>query len=189
MKHKLIRAVVALGLTAAAAPAFAHAGPAGHDFMHGLGHPLTGIDHFVAMLAVGLWAATRPSQSAWKAPVAFLACLTIGAVLGVAGGAVAMVEPVVASSIIALAAMLLLAPAVPDRGGLAIIGGFALFHGYAHGAEAAGGLTGYFAGFLLASALLHVAGWRIGTALFASRPARWASALGVGAVGLMLSFS
>lgn len=184
---KFIAVLVAAG--AGTGPALAHAGSAAHDLADGFAHPMTGVDHLLAMVAVGLWAATRPRRQAWQAPAAFLAALTIGAFAGLTFGASAMVEPVVATSLIALSALLLLSPRIGDRAGLAVIAGFALFHGYAHGGEATGGIGGFFAGFLIASAALHMGGYAIGTRVLASRVGRVAAGAGIGIAGLALTFA
>ncbi|MDZ5649936.1 HupE/UreJ family protein [Nitrospirillum sp. BR 11828] len=167
-------------------PALAHPG---HDggFADGILHPLTGLDHLAAMVAVGLWAATRPAARAWQAPVLFVAMLAVGALAGVAGGAFAPMDTMAALSVTLLGLMLIVAPLLPDAAGLGLIALFALVHGYAHGMEAGGHLLGYFAGFMVASALLHAAGWRLGGGLLATRWGRLASGLTLGVAGLALA--
>lgn len=169
-----------------ASPALAHPG---HDggLAAGLLHPLSGLDHLSAMLAVGLWAATRPAREAWRAPALFVAFLAIGAGLGVVGGTFGPVETMIAGSVSLLGVMLIAAPLLPNALGLAAIGAFALLHGYAHGAEAAGDLVGYFAGFMTASALLHASGWGLGRGLFATRWGRVASGVALAVAGIALA--
>lgn len=185
MKTKRTFAAIAAGAIAvSASPALAHSGGAAHGIWHGFVHPFAGGDHLIAMLAVGLWAATREPGRAWRAPAVFLACLLVGGLLGLGGGALAMVEPMIGASIFALAALVLIAPFVPERLGLALIGGFALLHGHAHGAEAFGVLPAYFAGFVVASAALHLIGWRIGTAIAVTRAGRIMAAGAIGIAGI-----
>ncbi len=69
-----------------------HGGAAGHDFLHGFMHPLHGMDHFLAMVAVGLWAAQRDRRSVWALPIAFVAFMAVGFVLGAGGVAMPAVE-------------------------------------------------------------------------------------------------
>lgn len=181
-----VAAVLGMGLIAS--PALAHPGHEG-GLVAGLTHPLTGLDHLLAMVAVGLWAATREAKRAWQAPAMFLSCLMVGGVLGVVAGPVAAVEPLVSGSLLVLAVLLIAAPFIGDRAGLTLIGAFALLHGHAHGGEASGLVAAYFVGFLMSSAALHLAGWRIGSALFVSPAGRWLAGLGIGAAGLALTFA
>lgn len=173
----------------AASPAFAHPGSAAHDFTDGIVHPLTGADHLLAFVAVGLWAATRPLGRAWQGPAAFLAALLVGALAGVTFGAAAAVEPLVTASLFAFAGLLLFASRVDERSALALIVTFGLFHGYAHGGEAGSAPFVFCAGFLATSAALHLTGLAIGARLFATRAGRVTAALGIGAAGLALSLA
>ena len=120
--------------------AFAHTGHGEHGFADGFWHPFLGVDHLLAMLLVGVWSVLN-ARKVWLAPAVFVALLTIGAVLGQNGIAVPMLEPLVATSVLVLGAMLALSfrPALPAA--LAVIGGFALVHGMAHGGELAAGST------------------------------------------------
>ncbi|MBS7669307.1 HupE/UreJ family protein [Croceicoccus gelatinilyticus] len=177
------RILTALAAFAAATPALAHTGNGAHDLIHGFSHPFAGWDHFAAMLAVGLWAATRAPKQAWHAPAMFLGVLAVGGV----GGLVLpgfSAEGIVAGSLFALAALLIVAPFIGNRAGLGLIGLFALAHGHAHGTEALGFLPAYFAGFIAASAALHLIGWKLGSAIFATRTGRFIAALGIGAAGI-----
>jgi len=178
----------ALAAAVAATPAFAHPGH-GSGLVAGLTHPFSGADHLLAMLAVGLWAATREAGRAWHAPVAFIVALAMGGVIGVASGPAYFTEWMVSGSLIAFAMLLFVAPFVGDKAGLALIAVFALSHGQVHGAEAIGSIPAYFAGFLAASAALHFIGWRSGRALFASPAGRWLAGFGLGAAGLALTLS
>ena len=186
MKH-IAKFAAACGSLLLAAPAFAHTGDGAHGLAHGLAHPMTGLDHLLAMVAVGLWAATRERGQAWQAPATFLSALALGGVGGLLLGASALVEPVVALSLVVLGAMVVFSARVPASFGLGVIGLLALFHGYAHGGEATGGALGYFAGFLIASALLHLAGFEAGRMALSGRLGRIASGAGLGLAGLALT--
>jgi urease accessory protein len=153
--------IAAAALAALAAPAHAHVGiGATTSLGAGFAHPLSGLDHIAAMVAVGLWAALKGGRAVWVWPAAFVGVMLVGGALGIAGVAVPLVEPGILASVVALGLLVALAADLPVAAGAAIIGVFALFHGHAHGAEipeTAGGLE-YLAGFALATALLHAAG-------------------------------
>ncbi len=146
----------------------------GHDhadgFASGLAHPLLGVDHLIAMLAIGVLAALLGGHARWAVPGSFLAGMLAFGLIGVGGAESALAEHVIIASIIVLGAAMALALRPP----LVVLAGFAaLFgaaHGYAHGAEGPGGLD-YLAGFMLATAALHGAGYALG-AQIASR-ASW----------------
>jgi urease accessory protein len=164
---KLKKAVLSAALlTAAVTPAFAHvdAGPTS-SFAAGFGHPLSGLDHMTVMIAVGLWAALKGGKAIW--PAAFVAVMLAGGVLGMLHVPVPFVEPSIMASVVALGLLVALAVDLPVSAGVAIIGVFALFHGYAHGAEvpeSAAGLE-YVGGFALATIILHGVGISAGLGL------------------------
>ncbi len=137
----------------------------------GFVHPFTGLDHLLAMLAVGLWAAQLGGRWTWAVPLAFVASMALGGALGFAGVNLPFVEPMIAASVLVLG--LLVALQVRLRySGLVLVGAFAIFHGIAHAAEmpAETPRLVYAAGFVLATALLHAAG--VGLGLLPR--ARWA---------------
>jgi urease accessory protein len=176
----------AAAVVALAVPTFAFAHPGAdaglhHGFAEGLVHPFTGLDHVLAMGAVGVWAGLRGGASRWLAPLVFVALLVAGALAGAAGLAPAGVEPLVAASLVVLGLLLAgyATPSVPLA--LAVIGGFALVHGAAHGVELGAGAA--LAGMAAGSALLHVAGLALAHAL-RSRPGPWAAALGTGTMAI-----
>ncbi|MDT8854360.1 HupE/UreJ family protein [Paracoccaceae bacterium Fryx2] len=144
--------------------ALAHTGHnAGAPFLAGLGHPVGGADHVLAMLAVGLWAAVSGGRALWAMPLAFVAAMLAGGAMGAMGVPLPGVEPVILASVIVLgsAAALALRPGLVPA--LAAIALFGVAHGFAHGAEGPGsGLAPYAAGFVLATAALHGAGLGIG---------------------------
>jgi urease accessory protein len=153
-------AALAILFGLAATPALAHVGVGDHfSFMHGFQHPLGGLDHLAAMIAVGLWGAIAGGRRVWIWPLAFVATMIVGGVLGRAGVALPMVEPAIALSVIVLGLLVAATVRVPVALGAAIVAVFAIFHGHAHGAEAPEtGWLGYAAGFIIATALLHAVG-------------------------------
>ena len=160
-----------LALLATSGVALAHPGHPGHDaassFLAGFVHPLTGADHLCAMIVVGLWSALT-SKRVWLAPLAFVAMLAAGGLLGMSHWvALPGVEPMIAVSLLVLGLMLATRAKLPVWAGAAVVGAFAIFHGFAHGAElpAEASAMHYLAGFLLATGLLHGIGIGAGVAL------------------------
>jgi urease accessory protein len=175
---KRLAAATAAALLAGAAPAFAHLNPAEHgSLLAGVSHPLTGLDHILAMLAVGLWAAQRGGRAVYAVPAAFVGAMTAGFLLGLAGMTLPFVEPMIAASVLALGVLVASAARLPVAASAGLVGLFALFHGVAHAAEL-GGAGAFSFGFGLAAATvaLHAAGIGIGLAL--GRGGRAGSALG-----------
>lgn len=159
------RTLLAIGLTAAsAAPAFAHLDPQEHgSLMAGLSHPLFGLDHILVMVAVGLWAAQIGGRALWAVPAAFVTMMAIGFGLAVAGVSLPFVEPVILASVVALGLLVAMAVRLDTSASAAIVAVFALFHGHAHGGElGAAGALPFAVGFVIATALLHVAGIALG---------------------------
>jgi urease accessory protein len=148
----------------------AHAHP-GHDatagFTHGFFHPFTGLDHALAMIAIGLWAAQRGGHALWAVPAAFVGVMALGGIAGATGITIPFMEQGVALSVLLLGILVAAAIRWPTLVSVAVAGLFALFHGHSHGAEMPADVSGfaYGAGFMLATALLHAAG--IGAAAFA----------------------
>ncbi|WP_193368697.1 HupE/UreJ family protein [Pelagibius marinus] len=186
MRKIFLPAAGFLAAATLAGPASAHTGGAVSGLTAGLAHPFLGLDHLLVMLAVGLWAAAQPAVRAWRGPALFLALLAVGGLTGLAGGALPFVEPGILASVVVLGAMVFAARRLPAGLGLAVLGGFALLHGQAHGAEAVGGLGGYFVGFLAASAGLHLGGFAAGQMLARWRYGLPAAGLGLGLAGLAL---
>ena len=149
----------------------AHPGMPGHThgFANGLAHPLTGLDHICAMVAVGLWAAQRGGRALWLVPSVFVSVMTLGGVLGMAAVPIPFVEQGIAASVLVLGLLIATAVSLPLPVSALLVGVFALFHGYAHGAEMPGSVSGlaYGVGFVAATAGLHLLG--IGSGLFAQR--------------------
>ena len=186
MKNK---ARVILGALAPSLPALALAHPGGFaehahaGFTSGLLHPLTGVDHLAAMLAVGVWSALA-LRPVWLAPLAFIALLAAGALAGFAGLAVPAVEPMIAASLLVIGLLIATRARLPLGLAVALAGGFAAFHGAAHGLELGGdGAGSALAGMLVSTAALHLAGIGLGYAVFSRR--RWLSASAGGALALL----
>jgi urease accessory protein len=149
----------------------AHPGAPGHThgFSNGILHPLTGLDHICAMIAVGLWAAQRGGRALWLVPATFVSVMIAGGILGMGHAGIPYVEQGIAASVLVLGVLIAAAVRLPVVASAAIVGLFALFHGYAHGAEmpaTASGLA-YGIGFVIATASLHLCG--IGLGLLAKR--------------------
>ena len=181
LRQNLRRAVALLLLGGLATAAQAHTGHGTSGLAAGLMHPLLGPDHLLAMLAVGVWSVTAlPAHKAWQGPVAFMLALALGAALGMTGATVPYLEHMIALSVVLFGAMLLLARrAMPAPVGLGLIAAAAILHGLAHGAEApAQGVAGYAAGFMAATAALHIAGVGIGLSIRRRLAARGGLALG-----------
>jgi urease accessory protein len=147
----------------ACAPTIAHAhtgvGPV-HDLIHGLAHPLTGLDHICAMVAVGIWAAQRGGRAIGIMPAMFVLVMAIGGALGMAGVTLPYVEPSIVLSVIVLGAFVATAVRLPLAVSLAIVSLFAIVHGYAHGVETPAEVSGvsYTLGFIAATVGLLAAG-------------------------------
>ncbi|MGH6965693.1 MAG: HupE/UreJ family protein [Phenylobacterium sp.] len=166
--HPIAFAAAASVLLTAAGAALAHPGHAGHE-IPGLGagllHPLTGVDHMLAMVAVGLWAALRGGRSLLTWPATFVAAMLVGFGLGGALGVVPGIEPAVLATVIVLGALTAANARMPDGAGLLLIALFGALHGYAHGADTAGGSFAFEAGMVATTAALHLAGIGLGLGL------------------------
>ena len=141
--------------------AFAHSGPEhATGFVHGFEHPLGGLDHLLAMVAVGVFAFVLAGRALWAVPLSFVAMMIVGFGAGVAGMPVPFVELGIALSSVLIGAAAAMGQRMPVAAATALVGAFALFHGHAHGAEMPGGTNGldYVAGFALATAGLHLVG-------------------------------
>jgi urease accessory protein len=133
-------------------------------FSHGFIHPLTGIDHVLAMMMVGVFAWQLGGRALWLVPITFVLVMAIGGVLGVTGIGVPFIEIGIALSVIVLGASVAFRVKAPMAIAMAVVGLFAIFHGHAHGSEMpenAAGMT-YGLGFMIATALLHLGGIGLG---------------------------
>lgn len=165
MKSIFKSGVLALAAAALPAVAYAHTGvgeTAG--FVHGFSHPISGLDHILAMIMVGVLAFQLGGRAVWAVPTTFVLVMALGGALGIAGINVPFVEIGIALSVIVLGAIVALNIRASTAVAMGIVGLFAIFHGHAHGAEMpenAGGVA-YAAGFMIATALLHMAGLGLG---------------------------
>ncbi len=177
--------------------AFAHPGLGPHAGLAlGFIHPLTGADHILAMVAVGILAATLGGRALWALPLAFLAVVAFGGELGISGVRLPLVELVIALSVVIMG----LAVALPRQCSLPaclmMVGSFALYHGYAHGTEMAQTVSAvrFVLGFVIATGMLHAIGIGLGIGVtFLSRTgARFAcsvAGLTIATVGIGLLIS
>jgi urease accessory protein len=190
-RFRWISLSVLLGLLMIPSVASAHAGHATTSgFASGFSHPLFGLDHLAAMLAVGLWAGQLGKKAQWLVPASFVGVMLLGGVLGMFGLESAMIEPAILSSVLVLGALIAMAAQAPLGVSMAVVGTFALFHGLAHGLEVPTTANGfsYAAGFTLATALLHVSGLAFSVAsqqLFKGRLVQIAG-LGLAVLGSVL---
>jgi urease accessory protein len=147
-------------------PAVAHIvdGNAAGGFLGGFAHPLFGLDHVVAMIAVGLWGAFLGPPAIWGLPIAFPMVMAFGGAMAILGIAVHGVEIGIAISAIVLGGMIALAARPPLIGAALIVAAFAIFHGHAHGAELPPGTdaVAFSVGFVMATGLLHLTGIAFG---------------------------
>lgn len=147
-----------------------HAHIGGHgqaSFGSGVLHPFSGVDHMLAMVAIGVWAARMGGRNLFLVPGAFVLAMIAGAVVGVYGGIVPFAETGVAASVVVLGLMVALAVNGAWQWTAPLAAAFALFHGYAHGTEipAFADHWGYFAGFVMATIALHASGVAAAVAL------------------------
>lgn len=170
-------------------------GVAAAGFSAGLAHPLAGIDHLLAMIAIGLWAVQLADRSGHAAalylvPAAFVAMMAVGGAVAMSGLALPDVETGIIGSVVVLGLLIAAAPQMPVSAGMAIAGVFALFHGHAHGGEVpeAASATLYAVGFLLSTAFLHGIGIALGLIAQSgrSRLAGRLSGAGIAAAGVAL---
>lgn len=133
----------------------------------GLQHPVSGLDHVLAMVSVGLWGAQLGAPAIWLLPVTFPIVMAFGGMLGLLGVSLPAVEFGIALSAIVLGLAILAAWRPPLPVAAVIVGFFAIFHGYAHGTELPPGASGlaYSIGFVAATGTLHAVGIGIGTIL------------------------
>jgi urease accessory protein len=156
-----MRLTLALLLALLPTAALAHGGH-GHaiGLIHGFMHPLGGLDHVLAMVAVGVFAFVLGGRALWLVPLSFVGAMVLGFLLGTGGVAVPFVELGIALSSIVIGAAAALGTPIPVVAATSLVGVFAIFHGHAHGAEMPVGAAGleYAFGFIFATALLHLGG-------------------------------
>lgn len=155
--------ILLLMLVPSIASAHTEAGNAG-GFLSGFSHPLSGLDHIVAMVAVGLWGAFLGVRAMWTLPVVFPVVMALGGALGVVGVPLPGVEIGIALSGIILGLMVSFAAKPPLWVAAGIVGIFAIFHGHAHGEEmpASANAMTFAIGFVISTGLLHLCGIAFG---------------------------
>jgi len=175
---KLATRLFALSLLLASGTAGAHTGHDTSGLAAGLAHPFGGMDHLLAMLAVGLWAAQTGGRRIWLLPAAFMAMLALGAGVAQFAPALQLIEPGIAASVLVLGLLVARASRFALPASLALTASFGLMHGYAHGAEMPGTVApaAYVLGFLAATAALHL----LGIAMGSTARERYARIAGVG---------
>jgi urease accessory protein len=167
MQLRSLRLSLLIALVAALSPgsAWAHVGVASASgFSHGLLHPIGGLDHVLAMVAVGMFAANLGGRALWAVPATFVTIMAFGGFLGIQHVGLPYAEIGIALSVVILGLVVTTQVHWPIAAAMALAGVFAVFHGHAHGAEMPLGASGasYAAGFIIATALLHAAGIAIG---------------------------
>ncbi|WP_297366003.1 HupE/UreJ family protein [Thauera sp.] len=183
LRRSIARPALAVVLALAAAPVLAHPDHGTASLATGLAHPLGGIDHLLAMIAVGLFAARQPGGARRMLPAGFVLAMLAGAALSAAGIALPAVETGIAASVLVFGVLIASLARLPLMAALPLVAAFALFHGHAHHAEmGAGSALAYTAGFALATAALHLAGLGLGRLLPDSRGGRFALRVGGGAI-------
>jgi urease accessory protein len=185
---RLARLIATIALLTVAAPAFAHPGHDHPGFAGGLLHPLTGADHLLAMVAIGLFAGLRGGRAIWAWPLGFVAAAGMGFLAGRFGFVAPMVEPAVLASVFVLGLLVTMAARVNLGAGMALVALFGFCHGQAHAGEAGSqAIVGFAAGFLITSAALHIAG--LGLSRFTGKV--WTRIAGAATMvgGLALAFA
>lgn len=134
------------------------------SFIGGLSHPILGLDHFLAMLSVGIVSAQIGGRAIWTVPSTFVSVMAVGGLLGLLGAGFVAIEFGIALSVLALGLVILAKQSIPVYGVMIAVGLFAIFHGFAHGAEMPNTAqpVRYALGFLTGTAVIHVAGVLIG---------------------------
>ena len=167
-----------IGIAAALVPtvASAHVGVGSTSgFSHGFWHPISGIDHVLAMVAVGMFAANLGGRALWAVPLTFVALMAAGGVLGIQHVNIPYVEVGIGLSVVILGLVVAFQVQWPVAAAMALVGVFAIFHGHAHGEEMPLSASGaeYAAGFMIATACLHIVGIGLGLGLQRMGTAYW----------------
>jgi urease accessory protein len=169
-KSAVFRNGLASVLAAVPTLALAHTGAGSSiDFMHGFAHPISGVDHVLAMVAVGIFAANLGGRALWGVPLTFMALLAVGGAAGIMEMPLPHVELGIALSIVALGLAIAVRFEWPVAVAMTLVGVFAIFHGHAHGTETpmAGSAIGYALGFVTATGSLHLSGLVFGIGIAA----------------------
>lgn len=157
----MLRLLATVVLALSATPALAHVGVGDTTgFAHGFSHPISGIDHVLAMVAVGVFAAHLGGRALWLVPATFMAMMAAGGAAGMAGSELPFVEIGIGLSVVVLGLVVAFGLNLPLTAAMGLVGLFAIFHGHAHGAEMPDTSSNfeYGVGFVLATGLLHAVG-------------------------------
>lgn len=183
----ILAAQTAMLVAACPTTALAHArGGEALGLLSGLRHPVTGLDHVLAMVAVGLWGAQLGAPAVWTLPVTFPMVMAVGGTLGLMGLQLPGIEVCIALSAIALGVMVWREARPNLLAAAFLVGFFAIFHGHAHGTELPPGGNGvlYSIGFVIATGTLHAVGIAMGLAH------RWpAGRLALRGAGVLISIA
>lgn len=168
--------LLAVGIILFPSLAFAHAGTGDyHGILLGLSHPFSGLDHLLAMLAIGLWAAQQGGRARWLVPLGFVSVMALSGLFSMSVAPLPFVEGGITLSLLALGLLIMLTIRLPLMLGILIAATFAVFHGAAHGSEmpqTASSLA-YALGFVISTAVLHLAGIAIVMLLDRQRQLQW----------------
>jgi urease accessory protein len=166
MSNKIMKVIGFAMLLIAAPFAEAHTGLAQNGFMSGVSHPLLGLDHLLAMLALGLWAGRLGGKASWGLPLVFIAIMSVSAIGSQGLGSMLLIENGIAVSLLLLGLFIVFAIKLPTFIGMMTVSLFAVFHGVAHGIELplAASPFWYVSGFVFSTALLMSVGVKTGTA-------------------------
>jgi urease accessory protein len=180
MRNSTAKFLTAIFLLATSSAAFAHPGHNVSGLDVGLMHPFSGLDHLLAMLAVGLWAAQGGGRKVWLLPATFMTMLVVGAGAAMQWQSLPLVEAGIATSVLAFGLLIALSLQLPVALSVAVTALFGLMHGYVHGLELPESAApfAYALGFLAATATLHLSGIAVGVAT-RQRYAFLAKALGI----------
>ena len=187
---KVNRSLLSIFMMLVAMPALAHTG--GHPasgFTSGFAHPFSGFDHMLAMIAVGLFAAVLGGKALWAVPASFVFMMLVGGIMGFIGIRIPAAEVGIATSVVVLGAILAAGSIRFSSVAIALTGVFAIFHGYAHGAEmpAESAPALYGLGFSSATVLLHSAGIAIGIVLGRKQILHRLVGAGISITGIVMS--
>jgi urease accessory protein len=191
MKNRLAT-FLALSVTMLAYVPIANAhsmGAEGAGFISGLAHPFMGLDHLLAMIAVGIWAAQTGGSAVWRLPLSFIMMMAVAALISASGFNLPALEPMIAGSVVLLGLMAVFAIRLPVNLSMLLVGVFAVFHGYAHGLEMpqASSAFLYGSGLVLATALLHLLGVGLGRIAYRKHLLSRLSGLTIAIAGLYLA--
>ncbi len=160
-----------------------------HDALHGFIHPLTGIDHILAMVSVGLLAANLGGRAIWAVPASFVLMMVLGGIIGMTGVTLPLTEMGISVSVLVLGAVIAMTVRLPVLLAMALAGIFAIFHGYAHGTEMPENTSGLFfaSGFVVSTLFLHCLGLSLGLGLARLSNAFYQMSLKIGGGAIALA--